>query len=78
VIVDDLPVPGADGVDPILRRGVNIEKGKKKKKRSQAYRSLICFAMVRKTCSTFVEFFAEVSRKGIESWSANSYDDNRN
>ena len=76
MIVDDLPVPGADGVDPILRRGVNIEKGKKN--RTQAYRSLICFAMVRKACSTFVEFFAEVSRKGIESWSANSYDDNRN
>lgn len=29
--------------------------------------------MVRKACSTFVAFFAEVSRKGIESWSANSY-----
>ncbi len=36
-------------------------------------RSLICLAMVRKDCSTFVEFFADVSRKGIPSRSANSY-----
>ena len=28
--------------------------------------------MVKKACSTFVAFFAEVSKKGIESWSANS------
>jgi hypothetical protein len=39
---------------------------------------LICFAMVKKACSTFVAFFAEVSRNGIESWSANSYIDNGN
>jgi len=32
--------------------------------------------MVKKACSTFVAFFAEVSRNGIESWSANSYNDN--
>ena len=30
--------------------------------------------MVKKACSTFVAFFADVSRKGMPSWSANSYD----
>ena len=28
--------------------------------------------MVKKACSTFVAFFADVSRNGIDSWSANS------
>lgn len=37
-----------------------------------AYRSLISFAIVKKACSTFKAVFAEVSRKGILSWSANS------
>lgn len=36
-------------------------------------RSLICRAMVKKACSTFVALFAEVSRKGIPRESANSY-----
>jgi hypothetical protein len=35
--------------------------------------SLICLAMVRKACSTFEAFLAEVSRKGIPRLSANSY-----
>ena len=43
------------------------------KKVRQAHRSLICFAMVKKACSTFVAFFADVSRKGMESWSAKSW-----
>ncbi len=38
------------------------------------HRSLICLAMVKKACSTFVAFFAEVSKKGMFSWSANSYE----
>ena len=29
MIVDDLPVPGADGVDPILKRDISIERLKK-------------------------------------------------
>ena len=33
---------------------------------------LISAAMVMKACSTFVAFLAEVSRKGIPSWSAYS------
>lgn len=37
------------------------------------HRSLICLAIVKNACSTFVAFFADVSRKGMESWSANSY-----
>jgi hypothetical protein len=37
-----------------------------------AHLSLICFAIVKNACSTFVAFFADVSRKGILSWSANS------
>jgi len=36
-------------------------------------RSLIWRAMVKKACSTFDAFFAEVSRKGIPKLSANSY-----
>ena len=36
------------------------------------YRSLICLAIVKKACSTLVAFFADVSRKGMVSWSANS------
>jgi hypothetical protein len=36
-------------------------------------RSLICLAMVRKACSTFEAFLADVSRKGIPMLSANSY-----
>ena len=38
----------------------------------KSYRSLICFAIVKKACSTFVAFFADVSRKGMVNWSANS------
>lgn len=38
----------------------------------QPYRSLICFAIVKNACSTFVAVFADVSRKGIFNWSANS------
>jgi hypothetical protein len=29
--------------------------------------------MVKKACSTFVAFFADVSKKGMANWSANSY-----
>lgn len=36
--------------------------------------SLICLAMVKNACSTLVAFFADVSRKGIESWSAKSWE----
>lgn len=36
-------------------------------------RSLICLAMVKNACSTFTEFLADVSKKGIPSLSANSY-----
>lgn len=39
---------------------------------SEAHRSLICLAIVKNACSTLVAFLAEVSKKGIESWSANS------
>lgn len=39
-----------------------------------AYRSLICLAMVKNACSTFVAFLADVSKKGIESWSAKSWE----
>lgn len=35
--------------------------------------SLICLAMVKKACSTFVALLADVSKKGIESPSANSF-----
>jgi hypothetical protein len=35
-------------------------------------RSLICFAIVKKACSTLVDDFADVSKKGMLSWSANS------
>lgn len=38
-----------------------------------SHRSLICFAIVKKACSTLVAFFADVSRKGIASWSENSW-----
>lgn len=38
----------------------------------QTYRSLICLAIVKKACSTFVAFLADVSRKGMFNWSANS------
>lgn len=38
-----------------------------------SYRSLICFAIVMNACSTLVAFFAEVSKKGIDSWLAKSY-----
>ena len=34
---------------------------------------MICLDIVKKACSTLVAFLAEVSRKGIPSWSANSY-----
>lgn len=34
---------------------------------------MICLAIVKNACSTLVAFFADVSRKGIPSWSANSY-----
>ena len=36
------------------------------------YRSLISLAIVRKACSTFIEFLAEVSRNGIPNCWANS------
>jgi hypothetical protein len=39
-------------------------------RRRATYRSLICFDMVKKACSTFVALLAEVSRKGIPSSSA--------
>ena len=39
----------------------------------ETHRSLICLDIVKKACSTLVAFLAEVSRKGIPSWSANSY-----
>lgn len=35
-------------------------------------RSLICLAMVKKACSTFCAFLAEVSKKGMPKLSANS------
>jgi hypothetical protein len=35
--------------------------------------TLICRAIVKKACSTFVAFLAEVSRKGMPRPSANSY-----
>jgi hypothetical protein len=35
--------------------------------------SLICLAIVKKACSTFEAFLAEVSRKGMPRLSANSY-----
>lgn len=38
-------------------------------------RSLICLAIVKKACSTFDAFLAEVSRNGIPRLSANSYND---
>lgn len=38
----------------------------------QTYLSLICLAIVKNACSTLVAFFAEVSRKGMFNWSANS------
>lgn len=37
------------------------------------HRSLICLAMVKKACSTFVAFFAEVSSIETPIWSANSF-----
>lgn len=36
------------------------------------HRSLICFAMVKKACSTLVAFLADVSRSETPIWSANS------
>jgi hypothetical protein len=42
------------------------------RKKQGAHRSLICLAMVKNACSTFVAFFADVSRNGIDSWSAKS------
>ena len=41
---------------------------------ARTYRSLISFAIVKKACSTLREVLAEVSKKGIFSWSANSYE----
>jgi hypothetical protein len=41
--------------------------------RVDTHLSLICLAMVKNACSTLVAFLADVSRKGILSWSANSY-----
>ena len=71
-MVVDLPVPEVVEVDPMLqRRSVNTYRNHSIE--VDSHRSLICLAMVKNACSTFVAFLAEVSKKGIESWSANSY-----
>ena len=69
-MVVDLPVPEVVEVDPILQAMSQelLQLGMEK----LTHRSLICFAIVKNACSTFVAFLAEVSRKGMPSWSANS------
>ena len=73
MIVDDLPVPGAVVVEPMLIE-VQHQLAVSQTKGLDTYRSLICLAMVKNACSTLVAFLADVSRKGMESWSANSWE----
>ena len=67
-MVVDLPVPEVVEVEPILcsiNTLLDLSGG-------VTYLSLICFAMVKNACSTLVAFLADVSRNGIDNWSAKS------
>ena len=76
VIVFVLP-PGPVEVEPILfpKAMVNMSStvGCSNIQGHPTHLSLICLAIVKNACSTFVALFADVSRKGMFSWSANSY-----
>lgn len=76
VIVFVLP-PGPVEVEPILfpKATVNTSStvGCTNIQGDPTHLSLICLAIVKNACSTLVALFAEVSRKGMFSWSANSY-----
>jgi len=74
VMVVDLAAPDGVAVEPILCNQEWASQDTSMLFYSTDL-SLICFAIVKKACSTFVALFAEVSRKVMPSWSANSYNE---
>jgi hypothetical protein len=71
VIVENLPAPERVEVDTIGHSKERVKDVPLQRETRVKYLSLICLAMVKEVCSTLVVFLVEVSRKGIESWSAN-------